>query len=98
MASRLLAKLKSGRRVCRGLCVLARSIHKKDGINMVDTSRSGFPREMDRIAHPEMEGTVERVAVDVVDTVTRFAREKPIPALFSALGIGFFLGWRLKPW
>ena len=65
---------------------------------MVDMARSGFPRAMDRAAHPEETGTLERVAEDLVGTISHYAREKPVPALFWALGIGFFLGWRLKPW
>ena len=65
---------------------------------MVDMARSGFPSDMYRQAHSEEAGRFEEVAEHVVDTVSDFAREKPIPALFLALGIGFFLGWRLKPW
>jgi tetrahydromethanopterin S-methyltransferase subunit F len=65
---------------------------------MIDTSRSAFPADMVRAAaHPEM-GTVEDMANDVVDWVKDYARENPIAFGFCALGIGFVLGWKLKPW
>src|SRR4051812_42051886 len=66
--------------------------------DMVDTARSGFPTEMVNAAHPEGMGQVERMAGDVVDSISRYAHEQPVPALLWALGIGFVLGWRLKPW
>ena len=65
---------------------------------MVDVARAGFPTEMVRAAHPEQSGQLERMATDVVDSVTRYAHEKPVSALLWAAGIGFILGWRLKPW
>jgi len=65
---------------------------------MIDASRTDFPADMRRAAgHPEM-GAVEAMAYDVVDSVKNFVREKPEQAVLWALGIGFVLGWRLKPW
>lgn len=64
---------------------------------MVDT-RSGFPSEMVRAAHPGEQGTLEQWTGDVVDSVTTYARARPVSAMLWALGIGFVLGWRLKPW
>jgi hypothetical protein len=35
---------------------------------------------------------------DLVDYVVSYAREKPDVAALWCLGIGFVLGWKLKPW
>jgi hypothetical protein len=35
---------------------------------------------------------------DLVDYVVGYAREKPEVAALWCLGIGFVLGWKLKPW
>jgi len=65
---------------------------------MVDLARAGFPSEMVRAAHPDQSGQLERMAEDAVDSVSRYVQEQPVSALMWALGIGFVLGWRLKPW
>lgn len=38
------------------------------------------------------------VARDIVDYLKEYAREKPEVAALWCLGIGFILGWKLKPW
>lgn len=38
------------------------------------------------------------VARDVVDYLKEYAREKPEVAALWCFGIGFILGWKLKPW
>ena len=43
--------------------------------------------------HQEVE-----LARDVVDYLKEYAREKPEVAALWCLGIGFILGWKLKPW
>jgi hypothetical protein len=35
---------------------------------------------------------------DLVDYMKAYAREKPEVAALWCLGIGFILGWKLKPW
>jgi len=65
---------------------------------MVDLARGSFPREMMHVAHPESASSLERVAEGVVESVSRYARENPVPAILWATGIGFVLGWKLKPW
>ncbi len=67
---------------------------------MVDTLRSqAYPQDMLRSANqPAGEGYLESMATDLVDSVTQYAREKPTSALLWAVGIGFVLGWKLKPW
>lgn len=66
---------------------------------MVDMARgSRFPREMVRIAHPENSNVLERTAKGAIESVAQYARQNPVPAILWAAGIGFVLGWRLKPW
>jgi hypothetical protein len=65
---------------------------------MVDMARGKFPREMVRAAHPESGNVLEHVAENTIETVARYARENPVPAILWSVGIGFVLGWRLKPW
>lgn len=65
---------------------------------MIDTMRSGYPADMARAAESPGMGTLESVANDAVDRLKEFAREKPTTFAFWALGIGFVLGWKLKPW
>lgn len=37
-------------------------------------------------------------SADLVDYVKEYAREKPEVAALWCLGVGFVLGWKLKPW
>ncbi len=37
-------------------------------------------------------------AEDIVQYLTTYAREKPDVAALWCFGIGFVLGWKLKPW
>jgi hypothetical protein len=65
---------------------------------MIDTLRADFPANMTRAADfPEM-GALEHMAGDAFDRLRDYAREKPISFGLWALGIGFVLGWKLKPW
>jgi hypothetical protein len=65
---------------------------------MIDTLRSDFPADMTRAArHPET-GPVESMAHDVLDRLRDFAREHPTSFGLWAFGVGFVLGWKLKPW
>ncbi len=65
---------------------------------MIDTLRSDFPLEMQRAADfPEM-GTLDHLAVDALDRLKNYARENPVGFGVWAFGIGFVVGWKLKPW
>ena len=65
---------------------------------MIDTMRSEWPADMTRVAdHPEW-GNLESIANDTVGWVKDYARENPTSFALWALGIGFVLGWKLKPW
>jgi len=35
---------------------------------------------------------------DIVEYLTEYARENPTQAALVCLGVGFVLGWKLKPW
>jgi hypothetical protein len=35
---------------------------------------------------------------DIVDYLTEYARDNPGHAALFCLGVGFVLGWKLKPW
>jgi hypothetical protein len=35
---------------------------------------------------------------DLIEYATSYARERPGTAALWCLGIGFILGWKLKPW
>jgi len=67
------------------------------------TSRSGregdWPGDMVQASHSGtdhnwMETTLRSVAESLED----YARENPLPFAAWAFGIGFILGWKLKPW
>jgi hypothetical protein len=65
---------------------------------MIDTLRSDFPADMTRAAdYPEM-GSLEVFANDTIDRLKDYAREHPISFGLYAMGVGFVLGWKLKPW
>jgi hypothetical protein len=53
----------------------------------------------------ETRGTIERqrggelsASDEMIDLVKRFAKEHPDVVALWAFGIGFFFGWKLKPW
>jgi hypothetical protein len=65
---------------------------------MAELTGSRFPADMERAAHRGDASTLEDVANDALDRVKCYARENPTSFALCALGIGFVLGWRLKPW
>jgi len=40
----------------------------------------------------------KQVTHDIVEYVTEYARENPGTAALWCIGVGFVLGWKLKPW
>ncbi len=65
---------------------------------MIDTLRSGYPSDMTRAAESPGMGPIESMANDALDHFKDYAREHPASFALWALGIGFVLGWKLKPW
>lgn len=54
----------------------------------------------ERSARPQGE-TVRRQprpAADLLAYLKQYAREKPEIAALTCFGVGFLLGWKLKPW
>lgn len=50
-------------------------------------------------AHSTPRGTAGLTPTeDVVDYVKAYARQQPEKAALWCLGVGFVLGWKLKPW
>jgi hypothetical protein len=65
---------------------------------MIDTLRTDFPTDMVRASENSGMGTLDTVAENVVDQLKDYARAHPTAFGLWALGIGFVLGWKLKPW
>jgi hypothetical protein len=47
---------------------------------------------------PEQQIAKHHVSEDLVTYVRRYAEEKPERFALACLGVGFILGWKLKPW
>jgi len=45
---------------------------------------------------PALQG--ERLVHEMTTTITDYARENPGAAALWCLGVGFVIGWKLKPW
>lgn len=65
---------------------------------MIDTIRGDFPANMTRAADFPAMGSLEHAAHGAVDWLTDYARENPMRFGLWALGVGFVMGWKLKPW
>jgi hypothetical protein len=65
---------------------------------MIDTLRSEWPTDMARAAEFPNMGTLEGMVNEALDRFKNHAREHPTEVALWALGIGFVLGWKLKPW
>jgi hypothetical protein len=64
---------------------------------MVDVARTRFPDDMTRSLQPESP-SLESAASEALERLKEYARDEPIMVACWAFGIGFVLGWRLKPW
>jgi hypothetical protein len=65
---------------------------------MVATSRIQFPDDMAQVLHTPDASTLEALAVNGLERVKDYARDEPVKFALWAFGIGFVLGWKLKPW
>jgi hypothetical protein len=57
-----------------------------------------YPKDMMRKSANPRPNWAESAIHTMVDSVEHYARAKPLPFALWALGIGFLLGWKLKPW
>ena len=62
-----------------------------------NTKTQNSRRQIERTAEDVTEQAKE-VSQDVIQYLTDYAREKPGTAALWCLGVGFVLGWKLKPW
>jgi len=53
-------------------------------------------RESTETLDPVEEG--KKMTNDMIEYLTDYARENPGNAALWCLGVGFVLGWKLKPW
>lgn len=67
-------------------------------VPMIDTLKSDFPADMARAAEFPAMGTWEGSAREALGWLEDYAREHPTSFGLWAFGIGFVLGWKLKPW
>jgi hypothetical protein len=65
---------------------------------MLEATRTHYPLDLERAAHPSTGDLLESTAADLLRSFEAYAREKPVSVALWALGIGFVLGWKLKPW
>jgi hypothetical protein len=65
---------------------------------MIDTLRGEFSTDMYRAVESQDLGTLDRMASEALDRLKDYACEHPTSFALWALGIGFVLGWKLKPW
>jgi ElaB/YqjD/DUF883 family membrane-anchored ribosome-binding protein len=40
----------------------------------------------------------KEITHDIIEYVSEYVRENPVHAAVACLGVGFVLGWKLKPW
>ncbi len=56
------------------------------------------PDDALRMTPGQAENWVETTLRSVAETAEDYARENPLTFAAWAFGIGFILGWKLKPW
>jgi len=58
-----------------------------------------WPHDMAQASHTDMEGNwMESTIRSVTDYVEDYAHREPVKFAAWVFGIGFVLGWKLKPW
>lgn len=58
-----------------------------------------WPRDMTREAERGLdENWMENTLRSVTDSVEDYARREPLKFAAWVFGIGFLMGWRMKPW
>ena len=62
------------------------------------TQHLSYPSEIHDVTKHRSTGGFESASRDLLRHFEAYARERPANVAFRALGIGFVLGWKLKPW
>ncbi len=65
---------------------------------MVDTAQAQFPQSMARAIRPAGAADLESYAGEALERIKGYARDEPVSFALWAFGVGFVLGWKLKPW
>lgn len=64
---------------------------------MAQTTSRRPARNDSKRSEPAVETTKE-ITNDVVEYLTDYAKQNPGYAALCCIGVGFVLGWKLKPW
>jgi hypothetical protein len=64
----------------------------------METANETYPKDMLRAAGADTVSWAESTIHSVVDCLEDYARAKPLSFALWSFGIGFALGWKLKPW
>jgi hypothetical protein len=56
------------------------------------------PENMTQASRSEPVNWAQSAIYSLVDSIEEYARARPLPFAVWAFGIGFALGWKLKPW
>ncbi len=66
---------------------------------MSTTTDVRYPSDMTRASHGAMdENWMEGTIRSMVESVEDYARREPLKFAAWVFGIGFVLGWKIKPW
>lgn len=67
---------------------------------MASTQTARTAQRTERPRNDSNDSRLQSVDVkeDVIEYLTSYARQKPAHAALFCLGVGFVLGWKLKPW
>jgi hypothetical protein len=57
-----------------------------------------YPDDMVRASHDGEENWAECAIRSATETVEDYARREPLKFAAWVFGIGFILGWKMKPW
>ncbi len=58
-----------------------------------------YPEDMVRASRSDADGNWAECAIrSVTDSVEDYARREPLKFAAWVFGIGFMLGWKMKPW
>ena len=66
--------------------------------NTGTTNRPGTTNSTVGRRHPSDPPSLTETANDAIECFQHYAKERPDVVAMCCLGVGFVLGWKLKPW